>query len=589
MSYFFAALALAALGYLIFAFIHLGFPGRLALLARWDDRIDTVLEAAARRHGARELIELAQPLSWHERRVWNAGQLLEVVNALAACWHSLGVAPGDRVAIYKANDFDYFLFSAAAIRLGAIAVPMNANVAPDVAGRYFERVGASLLLSDGVSWARLRPFAPDCLRQTVLADSPALLAGERTHGLTALLRQDLRAAPLLERGPADPLYIVHTSGTTGVPKGVILKSEGVAQSLRSIVLFNLVSPRDLASFALPLNHQVSQLYLHGSLLMGVRCIINGDLSAPGLLSQLEQRRPTVFFGFPITYTRLLAAGAAARPLDSVRVWGTTADASHEVQQRAFLPKGSFFRRLGLPVSGSLFIDGLGSSEVGIAALLRIATPWTRRFDRRVGRKTPLGPLIKVADSQGRPVVKGRPGLLMIKGKSMFGGYWNAHDVLYAASRDGWWFTGDVVREAADGEMVHLDREVDVIHSSGGAVYTLPLEEVLLKRDGVLDVSVFGVRPEPDAPELPAAVVALCEGAAPVAADALLRELNRQLEPEQQLAHLWILPWEDFPIGATGKTLKRRLRERYNAQLQASATATASLACAAVPVTELRPS
>ena len=99
------------------------------------------------------------------------------------------------------------------------------------------------------SAGRLRPFAPDCLRQIVLADSPALLAGERTHGLTALLRQDLRAAPRLERGPADPLYIVHTSGTTGVPKGVILKSEGVAQSLRSIVLFNLVSPRDLASFA----------------------------------------------------------------------------------------------------------------------------------------------------------------------------------------------------------------------------------------------------------------------------------------------------------------------------------------------------
>ena len=80
-------------------------------------------------------------------------------------------------------------------------------------------------------------------------------------------------------------------------------------------------------------------------------------------------------------------------------------------------------------------------------------------------------------------------------------------MLYAASRDGWWFTGDVVREAADGEMIHLDREVDVIHTSSGAVYTLPLEEVLLKRDGVLDVSVFGVRPEPDAPERPAAVVA----------------------------------------------------------------------------------
>ncbi len=589
MSYFFAALAFAVLGYLIFVFVHLGFPVRLTLLARWDNRIDTVLETAARRHGFRELIELARPMRWTDRRVWTAGQLLDAVNALSACWHSLGVARGDRVAIYKANDFDYFLFSVAAIRLGAIAVPMNANVAPETAGLYLSRVGARLLIADCASWERVRSYLPACVHQTVLADGFPPTAADRVHALSELLRQSPHTAPSVARGPEDPLYIVHTSGTTGIPKGVILKSEGIAQSLRSTLLFNLISPRDLACFALPMNHQVSQLYLHNTLLLGMRCIINGDLDPHDLLRQLEQRRPTIFFGFPITYTRLMIAGAAKRSLSSVRIWGTTADASHEVQQRTFLPKGSFFRRLGLPVSGSLFIDGLGSSEVGIAALLRIATPWTRRFDRRVGRKTPLGPRIKVADSEGLPVAKGSPGLLMIKGKSMFGGYWNAHDVLYASSRDGWWFTGDVVREAADGEMIHLDREVDVIHAPDGPVYTLPLEEVLLKRDGVLDVSVFGVRPEPDAPERPAAVVALCEGAAPVAADVLLRELNRQLEPAQQLAHLWILHWEDFPIGATGKTLKRRLRERYNAQLQASATTTASLACAAVSIAELRPS
>ncbi|TDR79759.1 class I adenylate-forming enzyme family protein [Paludibacterium purpuratum] len=585
MSYFFATLAFAALGYLIFAFIHLGFPGRLTLLARWDDRIDTVLETAVRRHGLRELIELARPMHWIDRRVWTAGQLLDTVDALSACWHSLGVEPGDRVAIYKANDFDYFLFSAAAIRLGAIAVPMNANVPPETAGLYLSRVGASLLITDCANWARVRPYIPACVHQAVLADGPAPTTEERVYPLTELLRQAPRSAPRVARGSADPLYIVHTSGTTGVPKGVILKSEGIAQSLRSIVLFNLVSPRDLACFALPLNHQVSQLYLHGTLLMGMRCIVNGDLDAQGLLWQLEQRQPSVFFGFPITYTRLMIAGATKRALASVRIWGTTADASHEVQQRAFLPKGSFFRRLGLPVDGSLFIDGLGSSEVGIAALLRITTPWTRHFDRRVGRKTPLGPQIKVADSTGRPVVKGRPGLLMIKGRSMFGGYWNAHDVLYAASRDGWWFTGDVVRQGEDGEMIHLDREVDVIHTRNGPVYTLPLEERLLKCTGVLDVSVFGVRQQPDAQEEPAAVVALNKGAAPVAPYTLLQAINRQMAPEQHLSHLWIIPWEEFPIGATGKTLKRHLRERYNAHLQASFSTTEHAACNTALATE----
>lgn len=569
-----AALAAPVLGYLAFAVVHLGFPGRLALLARWNNRIDEILEASAQRHGERALIELAEPLAWTAQRCWTAGQALDAVEQISAVCAYLGVRPGERVAICKANAFDYFLFSVAAIRIGAIAVPMNANVAARTASRYMERMGVTLLFTDQAVWQRLRGDAPATVRHVVLADAPRGTphAGCAVHGLDALLALKLPPATRRPRGPADPLYIVHTSGTTGVPKGVILNAEGLAQSLRSTMLFNLVSPRDVASFALPLNHQVSQLYLHGALLMGVRCIVNGDLAAPALIRQIEHSRPTVFFGFPITYTRLMAAGAHKRALDSIRIWGTTADASHEVQQRAFLPHGSFFRRLGLPWRGSLFIDGLGSSEVGIAALLRITTPWTRRYGRRVGRRTPLGPQIRIADRDGQPVPQGTPGLLMIKGKSMFGGYWNAHDTLYANTRDGWWFTGDVMQQAADGEFFHLDREVDVMRTASGPVYTLPMEEIILKCPGVLDATVFGVRENAHADEVPAAVVAWRADAQPIGAAALQRELNRTLAPQEKLRHVWVIAWDDFPIGATGKTLKRQLREHYNAMLQRAGVA-----------------
>ncbi|AKJ26893.1 class I adenylate-forming enzyme family protein [Caldimonas brevitalea] len=573
------------LAYLVFAVVRLGLPRRLALLAFWNGRVEHTLEEAERRHGQRTLFQLAQPLAWVGDLTWSARRTREVVERLSASWHHLGVRKGDRVAVYKRNDFDHFLFSLAAVRIGAIAVPMNVNVAGETAARFMERMGVRLLITDTQGYLRVHADGvspPHTVRWVVLSDARALdgnPAGPlRVHRLADLLKRDLPAMPVCPRGAGDPLYIVHTSGTTDLPKGVIVTSEGMAQSLRSFVLFNPVSRADLACLALPLNHQVSHLYLHGILLMGLRCIVNSELAAPRLIRQIEEQRPTLFFAFPITYTRLIAAGALERGLDSVRIWGTTADASHEVQQRAFVTRGSFFRRLGIPVAGALFLDGLGSSEVGIAALLRITTPWTRRFGRRIGRRAPLGPRIRVADVEGRPVPRGEVGRLMIKGKSLFGGYWNAHDALYATTRDGWWFTGDLVLEGDDGELVHLDHEVDVMHTATGPVYTLPIEEVVLKHPGVLDTCVFGVRQDPEGPELPAAVVALRTDAAPVAASVLRRTLNATLGADQQLRHVWVIDWEEFPIGATGKTLKRKLRERYNAQLQGWVATLADTPC-----------
>ncbi|MDT4876944.1 hypothetical protein FQZ97_1124260 [compost metagenome] len=125
-----------------------------------------------------------------------------------------------------------------------------------------------------------------------------------------------------------------------------------------------------------------------------------------------------------------------------------------------------------------------------------------------------------------------------------------------------------MREGEDGEIVHLDREADVMHTASGPVYTLPLEEVLLKHPAVLDTCVFAVRERAAGPQLPAAVIALHADAEPISAETLQRQLNRRLPEQQQLVHLWLLDWDEFPIGATGKTLKRQLRERYNAVLQA---------------------
>jgi len=567
LALFFAWSALAG----AFLFVRLGFHQRLALLFRRWSSINQVLDEAARRHGDRVIVELEAPLAWmRQQREWSANDALACVKRLAGCFERLAGERGERLAIFKDTEFDLYLFSTGALRAGAIAVPVNGAMDPQVACSYLRNLGASVLVTDTAHWTGLREAGPPpCLRHVVVTDAAGALPGAgvdgpRVHSLALLLAtcapQTASRERILRPGLDDPHYIVHTSGTTGVPKGVLLTGTGMLHSLRAVAVFNLISRRDLVYLALPMNHQIVQLYLQAIFLLGVRTLVDTRFDGARTLATLLQRGVSVFFGFPIAYIQLLDAGLETAWLPRMRIWGSTADASHEVFQRAAVRQGRFFRDLGVPVEGSIFVDGLGSSEVGIAALLRIATPWTREYGRRVGRRAPMGPRIKVVDAQGREVPPGVAGRFMIKGRCMLAGYWNAHDMLYHASRDGWWFTGDIMRRTHSGELVHLDREVDVIHGAQGPVYTLLLEEALHMHPAVMDVCVFGVRAGEH--EAPAAVVALRRTHRRYPVERLRQELQAALPEHEQLASIEVVPWSEFPLGVTGKTLKRRLREKF---------------------------
>jgi long-chain acyl-CoA synthetase len=617
----FLGIGVLALCYLAFAFVRLGFHQRLPLLFRRWSSINQVLEEAERRHGESIIIELESPLSWrmpqlpqspqllhpqsqperarstqaggdeaNDGRLWSAASALRCVRRLAGMFDDLLTEQCERIAIYKENEFDLYLFGTAALRSSAIAVPINGNMDSTIALGYLGYVGASVLVTDSVRFERLRASGawPQSLRNIVIVDgdveplvdaTPARRPTIRSLAglLAAAAPQTQARAERCKPGLEDPHFIVHTSGTTGIPKGVLLTGVGLLHSLRAVAVFNLISRRDLVYLALPMNHQIVQLYLQAIFLLGVRTVINREFDGKRVLGTLAERRVSVFFGFPIAYVQLLEAGLERAELARMRVWGTTADASHEVFQRPAVRQGRFFRDLGIPVDGSLFVDGLGSSEVGVAALMRIVTPWTTHFGRRVGRRAPMGPRIKITDEFGCKVPAGQAGRLMIKGHCMLAGYWNAHDKLFAATRDGWWFTGDIVRRERDGELVHLDREVDVIASRRGPVYTLLLEEHLHRHSAVMDVCVFGVPDlnDADGAQLPAAVIALRSSHKAYPRERLERELNAELPPEQQLAFVQVVPWSEFPMGVTGKTLKRRLRETVGRQDEQAARAVAT--------------
>jgi len=581
-----AVLALI-LGWLGYCFVVLGFPERLRLLFGRLGELHQVVDQAAARYGDTTIVELEAPLPWQvpadklrveDDRAWSAVRIQQTTALIGgALRHFADPRLGDRIVIYKENAFDLFLFAAAAIRIGAIAAPVNGKLASASFGKYVSYLGAKVVITDLATLRRLfaEGIALTGVALVVVSDARAAdtdpadgtvavqgarPAELRVLGLPWMLAQQVEPARAVERGPDDPLYIVHTSGTTGFPKGVILLSRGLRQSLKATLMFNLVGRKDLAYFCVPFNHQVTNLYIFTTLALGARVIMSSEFKADRVLDTLSRRRASIYFGFPITYAQLVAEDLTRYDLRAMRIWGATADASHEVHQRPLVRQGSFLRRLGIPISGSLFVDGLGSSEVGIAALLRIVGPWTKQFGRRVGRPVPVfGPKVRVVDAAWRPVADGRPGRFAIKGPCMFGGYWNAHDKLLASSQNGWWFTGDIVMRLSDGEFVHLDREVDVIAHQEGVSYTLLLEEEVLKHPAVFDTTVFALT-QANGNVVPAAAVALKSGVEVIDVERLRLELNAKLPAKDRLVELQVTRWSEFPIGVTGKTLNRVLRK-----------------------------
>jgi acyl-coenzyme A synthetase/AMP-(fatty) acid ligase len=381
------------------------------------------------------------------------------------------------------------------------------------------------------------------------------------------MREIDKEAVAVPREKKDILYLVHSSGTTGFPKAVILQNGPQSHAMRGWLCYVHVSrKKDKAYLAVPNNHQAVILSFNSLLLMGMKVYWASAYDSEGfeadkIINELEQGGYTGFFGFPIAYTQLKEKLQNSERLKKMRFWASTADASHEAIIKKFVRTGSAFKSLGIPINGSVFLDAQGSSEVGTPSVLRYITPFTRKFERRIGKpgSTPFGPKIRVKTISGKPVNINEPGRLEVKGKTVFTGYWKNPAQTYKYFTDGWFFTGDTVRINKDGNVVQLDREVDVIHTATGEIYSLLIEEKIHKHPAIFDACVYGAYDKENF-QTPQIAVALRSGY-DYDEHTLLIELNKLLADKEQLVQCRIIEWSEFPIGITGKTLKRIFRER----------------------------
>jgi malonyl-CoA/methylmalonyl-CoA synthetase len=390
---------------------------------------------------------------------WNGatytfGEIDARSNRMARALTARGLGKGDRLCVYLANSIEMIDLYLACIKLGVIFVPVNIL--------YRDRE-MSHILSDA---------EPKLL--IAASDLPALLAETEAQS----------SEPLPDSGLSgdDIAALVYTSGTTGVSKGAMLTHNNWAVNGSNLIASWKITSADRLLLAPPLFH-VHALGngLHSWLMSGCRMRLLERFDHQTALAQFLDFQPTLFFGVPAMYVRLLDTP----PAQAIEI------GKHMrlfVCGSAPLPAQILeeFRTL----FGHTILERYGMTET----LMNISNPYDgERRPGSVGLPLP-GVTVKIVGADGKEAADGETGELYLKGPNVFAGYWKREDATQAAFVDGWFRTGDIGSRSADGYYTLSGRKSDLIISGGFNIYPREIEEFLMEQPGVAEAAVVG---EPD--------------------------------------------------------------------------------------------
>ncbi|MEU8921575.1 class I adenylate-forming enzyme family protein [Kitasatospora sp. NPDC048545] len=498
--------------------------------------------------------------------------LVTLRDRYAAWYHANGVRPGEPVAVVIAEGLEPLLHFLALTSLGAVPALVNDAMRHDVMVRYLDHVGVVGVVADDTTRLAAAYREDPGRRPRFLA----LAAEVRAFDAAAV---ELPAEHPYRHGADDVVALIHSSGTTGTPKSTMLAHRGFWDGKQPRMVRFPAEPYDRLMSLMPHTHAGGLSYFLTAVLLGLPVVVMSDWRRTVVEPVMEAFQPTMVASFPRTFVELATGELPVRGAARVHSWFNTGDSAHHGHVRRLVTLGErpagLIRPWLLPqqkaeqpaLPGSQFVDGLGSSEMGMALFGQVTTPESARDDRCVGKPLEVVRKAAVLDLDGSEVPDGTVGLLAVDSPSLTPGYWNDERLTASFELSGYWLTGDVARRDADGRFYHLDRTVDVIDTAAGPVYSLPIEEVLLAdcADLVRDCSVVGVPAGPGTGQHPIAVVQLQEDATDTDAESVRAAANGALAAAglTALAAVRIARTAaDFPLGPTGKVLKRELRTRY---------------------------
>jgi len=479
-----------------------------------------------------------------------------------------GTDAGDQVGVQTRDGLLNLLHYIAITSIGAVPVHCNPHMPSDLAADYFLRTGIRVLVGDA--------DLIDACRSSWKED------GLEEHGIVVADAQELHAfAPkppepmpdFPHRHADDDLVLIsHSSGTTGRPKAPVFshRSFFAGRWERLWAFPSLRSDRLLSVF--PHSHSAGLAHLSMTVLLGLPTLLLDDVSGPSVARAINRFRPSMVFGFPHALAGIPVEEVDPRAAHHIHTWCGMGDSSHESHIRPLIRLGSRIVG-GERVPGSDYVDGLGSSEMGMVLFEQVHNAELGVHKRLVGRPSSVVEEAVVLADDGTELPSGQVGRLGVRAPSVSPGYWDDPELTSRSTVGGYFVTGDIVRCDDQGNWYHLDRVPDVITTARGPVYSLPMEEVVLTRTASLDCAVIAVDDPAHADtSVPVALVLTGDDQAPDPG-LLLEGCNEGLRAEG-LAELHALivarDRDELPVGPTGKVLKRTLRERHRAVLSADA-------------------
>jgi acyl-coenzyme A synthetase/AMP-(fatty) acid ligase len=490
--------------------------------------------------------------SWPAWQPLSIRRLDGLVRARAATLRSLGIGMRDPVAVCAPTAADTALTFLALTHLGAIPALINPYLDIELMAEYIRRLDAVGILTDQAHREQLGPLDPGV----------PFLADVATPGDDADPGDD--AGPY-RWYPTDPVAITHSSGTTGLPKAVVHSHASLFAAIR----YRLTLPRPQGTermlSAMPCPHAAGIIALNLGLCYGGEVAMLSRQTGPGVLEAIERWRPRSVIGFSATWPDLVKADLPRHDLSSVALWWNTGDCAHEAHIRRLIACGSrevVARGGGRErVPGSVFVDGIGSSEMGHSHFFIQHSAGTNRYGRCIGKPHAFAETA-VLGPDGEELPPGEVGELGTKAPTLSLGYWNDSARTYRTRVRGYFLTGDLVYRDEEGYYYHLDRKVDSVDLGGGArLYTSASEErILANCPEVLDCTVVAVH---DGDRVVTDVLLQLEAGADAAADRTGR-VRAALTPEVAATLRQVLVVDDgeLPFTSTGKVRKFLLRQRH---------------------------
>lgn len=526
-----------------------------------------LLDQVTRTYSARPaLLYAGEEPTWS----WTYATLDEQTGRLAAWLAAQGVGPGARVILWAPNSPWWVAAYFATLRLGAIAVPLDVRSTPDFVARVIDQTTPVIGLLGAATRAGWPPGVPSALLESC-ADLPASAAPPRPAGLD----------------PASTAVIAFTSGTTGIPKGVILTHGNILADATAV---NPLVPRYPAYrllSVLPLSHMLEQVIgLLVPLLRGASITYTASRQSTVLMKAIQEQQITTILLVPEAVELLMnAIEQQVQAQGQQALW-------HRMQQVAALLPAPARRLLFRPVHQRLG----GHLNFLMCGGARLAPELIHKWDllgvpvlQGYGT-TEAAPVITIEPPHDRnPEAVGKPigGVqvrlaedheILIKGPNVTPGYWANPQATAAAFVDGWFKTGDLGEFDERGFLHIQGRKQDrIVLASGQKVYPDDVEQVLKSIPGVADATVLGM-PSPHGPVVHAVLIPQTPA---VDVPAAVRQANALLGSHQQIRGYTTWPEPDFPRTALRKVKKHEvLAALHDLQTVAAPAPAARVATAA---------